>query len=354
MNFKNRETGEEIAREQVKDLWNKGEIKTLPLNFGDINLFNQQICFYMTLKNGCAWLLATSKATVKRSLEMFMNPKTSEVQRTRVLYDIARWDMIPQAMIGFFGNEKLPKELEGWKPTFGYGWQFEAMQEVPRSDMQGNLYWHEQSKELYEKHQAQVKVPRVKDIEMAIVENESLMISYGGTSNIYKFSEMPKFWDKKSNVPNNVAHMMIDLSLDVDGCLKQKNPYHKTFGKGKTDQSSKHISKLANALDSIIQTDDQIGKATDRWFKVSKHRDKVWKPIFTLKSSRTTEEKEIIRNAMKQNHTVSKIAENMDNLDYGNKWKKVEDREEMSFEVKSEKQMGLEDWKAEKEMNFSD
>ena len=120
MNFKNRETGEEIAREQVKDLWNKGEIKTLPLNFGDINLFNQQICFYMTLKNGCAWLLATSKATVKRSLEMCMNPKTSEVQRTRELYDIARWDMIPQAMIGFFGNEKLPKELEDWNPTIYY------------------------------------------------------------------------------------------------------------------------------------------------------------------------------------------------------------------------------------------
>ena len=180
------------------------------------------------------------------------------------------------------------------------------------------------------------------------------MISYGGTSNIYKFSEMPKFWDKKSNVPNNVAHMMIDLSLDVDGCLKQKNPYHKTFGKGKTDQSSKHISKLANALDSIIQTDDQIGKATDRWFKVNKHRDKMWKPRFIFKSSRTLEEKKILRNAVKNNHTVSKLAEDMIQSDYEKKWEKVEERNDLGFKVKTDKELGLEDYNSNKEIDFSD
>ena len=355
MDFYNKQTGEKYTRQQIKDLYNKGKVPMeLPLTFGNIKLFNQEIAFYMSFKDGGKWLWKRNQAVIKESLEKFMNPNTNEVQRRRVLYDIARYDMIPQAMIGLYGNQKLPKELEDWKPTLGFGWQFEAMQEVPRSDMQGNLYWHIQSKELYEKEQAQVKAPSVKDIEMAVVENESLMISYGGTSNIYKFSELPQFWDKKSKVPNVVAHILIDLSNDLDGCLKQNNEYHKTFGKGKIDQSSKHISKLSNAFDSIIQTDDQIGKATDRWFKVNKHRDKMWKPRFIFKSSRTLEEKKIIRKAIKEKHTVSKLAENMDNQDYGNKWKKVEDRDSLSFEVKTDRDMGIDDWKTEKEMNFSD
>ena len=358
MNFIN-DKGEGITREQVKDLWNKGKIKRLPLNFGNINLFHEEILFYLGLKDGYQWLMNRNRAVVKKSYKGFMNPETNEIQRARLLYDIARYDMIPQAIIGFFGNGELPKDLQDWKPTFGVEWQLKSMEHIPNSDMNGNSYWYSQVTRLYQEQLVRSTAPRVKDIEMAVVENEYLMISYGGTSNIYKFSELPQFCDKrgKKGFPNDVAHMMIDLSNDIDGCLKQNNPYHKTFGKISKEgieQSSKHISKLSKAFDSIIQTDDQIGKATDRWFKVNKHRDKMWTPRFILKSSRTTEEKEIIRKAIKKNHTVSKLAENMDKEAYGNKWKKVEDREEMSFEVKSEKQMGLDDWKADKEMDFSD
>ena len=262
--------------------------------------------------------------------------------------------MIPQAMIGFFGNGKLPKELENWKPTFGVQWHFEAMQEIPRSDMQGNLYWQMEALKLYSQEQEALQAPSVEDIEIQVIESDSLWISYGGNTNAYKFNELSEFWDKKSNKPNIVAHIMIDLSLDVDGCLKQNNEYHNYFGKGKIDQSSKHISKLANALDSIITTDNLDQKSTNRWFKVSKHRDKVWTPRFIFRSSRTLEEKKILRNAVKNNHTVSKLAEDMIQSDYEKKWEKVEERNDLGFKVKTDKELGLEDYNSNKEIDFSD
>ena len=354
MNFINKKTGETLTLQQITDLNKEGKLINFTLTFGNIHQFHQEIRMIMQMNNGFRGLFARSRAVVKRSYEVLMHPNTNQIQRARALYDIARYDMIPQAMIGFFGNGKLPKELENWKPTFGVQWHFEAMQEIPRSDMQGNLYWQMEALKLYSQEQEALQAPSVEDIEIQVIESDSLWISYGGNTNAYKFNELSEFWDKKSNKPNIVAHIMIDLSLDVDGCLKQNNEYHNYFGKGKIDQSSKHISKLANALDSIITTDNLDQKSTNRWFKVSKHRDKVWTPRFIFRSSRTLEEKKILRNAVKNNHTVSKLAEDMIQSDYEKKWEKVEERNDLGFKVKTDKELGLEDYNSNKEIDFSD
>ena len=147
---------------------------------------------------------------------------------------------------------------------------------------------------------------------------------------------------------------MIDLSNDHEVKLKQNCETHKTFGKGTVDQSSKQISKLANAFDKLIETRDQTQTATKRWFKVAPHRDKAWTPRFKFKSSRSEEDRKLIADVLKKNQTANKLAEEMDKTVYESKWKSVEDKESLSFELKSEKALGLEDWKNEKEMNFSD
>ena len=323
MNFINKQTGEQLSEQAIAELWKEGKITSLPYTFGDRNLLSQQIHFYMQLANGYKVMLDRSNQVRHFSKKKLLNPKTNQTQRARCLYDIARFDMIPHSMIGFFGNGKLPKELEDWKPTF--------------NDYHDSL-----------------EAPSVKDIEMRIVDNDSLWISRGKNTDVFKFEELEDFWDKKSKVPNTLAHIMIDLSNDHEVKLKQNCETHKTFGKGTVDQSSKQISKLANAFDKLIETRDQTQTATKRWFKVAPHRDKAWTPRFKFKSSRSEEDRKLIADVLKKNQTANKLAEEMDKTVYESKWKSVEDKESLSFEVKSEKALGLEDWKNEKEMNFSD
>ena len=53
MNFINKKTGETLTCQQVKDIYNKGGMgMELPLTFGNIKLFNQEIAFYMSFKDG--------------------------------------------------------------------------------------------------------------------------------------------------------------------------------------------------------------------------------------------------------------------------------------------------------------
>tara|TARA_R110002020_G_scaffold202413_1_gene405558 strand:+ start:1938 stop:3002 length:1065 start_codon:yes stop_codon:yes gene_type:complete len=354
MNFINKQTGEQLSEQAIAELWKEGKISSLPYTFGDRNILSQQIHFYMQLANGYKVMLDRSNQVRHFSKKKLLNPKTNQTQRARCLYDIARFDMIPHSMIGFFGNGKLPKELEDWKPTFGYKWYFEAIQEVKVSDIQGNLYWHFEADKFFNDYHDSLEAPSVKDIEMRIVDNDSLWISRGKNTDVFKFEELEDFWDKKSKVPNTLAHIMIDLSNDHEVKLKQNCETHKTFGKGTVDQSSKQISKLANAFDKLIETRDQTQTATKRWFKVAPHRDKAWTPRFKFKSSRSEEDRKLIADVLKKNQTANKLAEEMDKTVYESKWKSVEDKESLSFEVKSEKALGLEDWKNEKEMNFSD
>ena len=100
------------------------------------------------------------------------------------------------------------------------------------------------------------------------------------------------FWDKKSKCPNTLAHILIDLSLDLDGCLKENNKYHKTFGV--QADANKQLSKLCKALDKLFPVDG-VGRATDRWFLETQARDKTWSPRFTMISQHDEKQKGLIR-----------------------------------------------------------
>ena len=70
MDFYNKQTGEKYTRQQIKDLYNKGKVPMeLPLTFGNIKLFNQEIAFYMSFKDGAKWLWKRNQAVIKESLE---------------------------------------------------------------------------------------------------------------------------------------------------------------------------------------------------------------------------------------------------------------------------------------------
>ena len=310
MNFINKKTGETLTLQQITDLNKEGKLINFTLTFGNIHQFHQEIRMIMQMNNGFRGLFARSRAVVKRSYGLLMNPETNPLQRARCLYDIARFDMIPQAMIGFFGNRKLPKELESWKPKFGVQWHFKAMQEIARSDIQGNIFWQMEAQEIYEREMAKLEAPRVKDISIEVYESRALMIGINGNETLYGFQELPEFWDNKSKCPNINAHIMIDLSNDYEGLLKENCKTHKTFGINVKD-AGKQLSKLCLALDSIVTTDSLDPNSTNRWFLEIDKTDKQWKPKFNLISSRSKEERELIGKALEQNMKVQDMVDSL-------------------------------------------
>ena len=51
---------------------------------------------------------------------------------------------------------------------------------------------------------------------------------------------------------------------------------------------------------------------------------------------------------------LEKLAEDMIQSDYEKKWEKVEERNDLGFKVKTDKELGLEDYNSNKEIDFSD
>ena len=306
------------------------EGKSLPIPFGDFNALAKWVLQLSTFKEGYKLILDCGLGVPQASYEKFINPDTNLHQRIRCVYDIARYSIIPHMLIGFKGNQPLPKELQDWRPIFGSRWFIQSMSQIQHSDMLGNTYWHDQTEMLYAEYIKMKEKPRVKDLTLEVIDTRSLLIKCEGKrSNITDFDKLSVFWDKKSNVLNTKGHMLLDLSNSYEVCLKANNPVHTTFGKGaKDDQSSKHISQLANALDSIVETKDQElgGKATDRWFRVQEGTDKRWFPRFKFIPSRTKEERRLAQNVMKKKMTTVDLAEQMTGTYY--QGKKMIDKDE--------------------------
>ena len=293
------------------------ENKPLPFKwaFHNPQILAQQVLFMSGSKSGYELLLKVGFGVPKESYKVFMNPDTNQTQRTRCLYDIARWEMIPHLLIGFRGNQPLPKELQDWNPIFGRNWFIKSMNEIPRSDMIGNMYWHFEAEKLYKQATMLERLPRVKELTMEVIENHSLLIKRDGDDAIIKrFDEMDVFTDGSTKKLNTLAHIFIDLSDSLEECLKANDPYATAFGKGAKngkDQSSKHISQLAKALDSIVKTEDQElgGTATKRWFRVQDGTDKRWYPRFKFIPSRTAEERQMAQDVLNNTLSAMDVAE---------------------------------------------
>jgi len=349
MNFVNTETGKQLTPVQVKDLWNKGKITTLPYSFGDYNLLTAQILFYMADLKASGIMVDGSLKKIEKSYKKLMNPETNPTQRARCVYDIARYDLVIMIMIGHCGNTDLPEVLEKWKPKLGRNWLLKSMNEISKSDMQGNMYWHFEAEKIYGEAQTLLQAPRVKDIEIQVLETNSLAISYNGNTDVYKFSELDAFWDSRSNCPNVNAHIMIDLSNAYDGMLKANNKYHKTFGR-KAD-ANKQLSKLCKALDSVVTTDNLDLTSTNRWFVEKNTVDKQWKPKFKFIHSRTLEEMKLTKDIIDKNMKVSDIA-----VELSQKQRDMVNSLKMndSGEVISDRNLEYESKKAEKEQSFTE
>ena len=191
-----------------------------------------------------------------------------------------------------------------------------SMNELEK-DYLTNMYWTFQADELYEKATRLERLPSVKELTIEVIENHSLYIKReGADAKIKRFDEMEVFTDGSTKKRNTLSMMLIDLSMCVDKKvhLKANDPYAIAFGKGAKngkDQSSKHISQLAKALDSIVKTEDQElgGTATKRWFRVQDGTDKRWYPRFKFVASRSEEERKMAQKLMDGTLSAMEVAE---------------------------------------------
>tara|TARA_R110002020_G_scaffold46172_1_gene131485 strand:+ start:28 stop:1071 length:1044 start_codon:yes stop_codon:yes gene_type:complete len=336
--------------QELADEIQNGFRPQINLSFGDINKLALEVQTIMLLPNGYKELYQKSTAVVEKSYKKLINPETNPSQRARMVYDIARYDTLCHLMIGFIGNGNLPKELQGWQPKFGINWFLKSMNEMPRSDMTGNMYWHFEAEKIYQDEIAKLQAPSVKDITIEVFESRALMVGINGTETLYNFKQLPEFWDDRSKCPNRMALIMIDLANDYEGLLKEDCKTHKTFGVGVKD-AGKQISKLCKALDSIVTTDRVDLKSTNRWFLQIDKRDKQWKPKFHFISSRSKDERKVIAKAVEQNMIAPDI---VDSLSQEQKDTVFMLKSRDDGRVISDRVLEKEYEKADKEMNFTD
>lgn len=304
--------------QELSEAINKGFKPTINLTFGNLKQLEKEVHTIMQLPNGYKDLYNRSVAVVEKSYSKLIDPNTNKVQKARCVYDIACYDSLCYLMITFFGNNELTNELKEWMPKFGRNWFLKSMNEIEK-DYLTNMYWTFQADELYEKATMLERLPRVKELTIEVIEGHSLLIKRDGADAIIKrFDEMEVFTDGSTNKPNTLAQIFIDLSKSIDKkiCLKANDPYAYAFGKGAKngkDQSSKHISQLAKALDSIVETVDQElgGVATKRWFNVQDGTDKRWFPRFKFIPSRTAEERQMAQDVLNNTLSTMDVAEQM-------------------------------------------
>ena len=321
---------------QIDELMEKGVYLNFELPFGDVNKLTKMLYLLCQTKFGFKALLERRNKVIDKSYEVFMNPDTMPEQRERCLYDIARYEMIPHCLIKMRGNEEVSEALKTWKPVFGRDWFFKAVQEISNSDMI-NMFWKDEAERIYKQELERQKPLRTKDITMEIFNNDFLKYHYKDEANVIPFEELDMFWDKKSKCPNTLAHILIDLSLDLDGCLKENNKYHKTFGV--QADANKQLSKLCKALDKLFPVDG-VGRATDRWFLETQARDKTWSPRFTMISQHDEKQKGLIRKVIDKEITLPKFAEKYSENEMGHEWDNNKDgRDKMSFEVARERKL---------------
>ena len=194
-----------------------------------------------------------------------------------------------------------------------------------------NMFWKDEAERIYKQELERQKPLHPKEITMEIVNNDFLKFDYRDVAEVIPFDGLDMFWDNKSNCPNTLAHILIDLSLDLDDCLKENNKYHKTFGI--QADAKKQLSKLCKALDELFPVDKE-GSATTRWFLETQASDKTWSPRFVFISQHDKKQKALLQKVIDNEMTLPKYAEKYSDNEMGHEWdNNREGRNDMSYEV---------------------
>ena len=281
-------------------------------NFDNWNTVLDGVSTLLKTKDGLDILIKMNKGGTKQSYDLIFDDKSPDYQKYYQLQWIAKMDMIIQAVIFAKGNQPLPEELQDWNPTFGLEWQEEAKRLITSKEngWDSNPFWMKTYNEdiapyitegVVISKDGKVKLPiratNVKDVELSLVYEDTVVISIQGDSHIYSIDQVNHLWDNISNKPNANGRIFLDLHNNLENCLTKDGVLNQEFGKNSTPE--RQMSKFATALDGLVFIEDNRKKdAIDRWFfRDTRYRYIKWKPRFIFKNNA-----DAIRTAMAEDY----------------------------------------------------
>ena len=244
---------------------------------------------------GVKFLINQNKGARRQCYEIMFADGLPVFQRVKQMMDIAKVDMIIEALQWTLGS-KIEPELKGWDYQFGYGWHRKARVLVLNEDWD-NPFWYNSYAEFHKPCKTEGKqvvvekdkhnLPLItKSVKQVILNPQSdvLLIEIDGNIKAIKWEDLDDFWNSRDNEIGINAQLLMDLTDDRKNILRSDGKLHKSFGK--KGEPAKQISSLCKALDGLVMAEDEQDRTRPkRWFKKSKHRVPTYKPRFRVNSS---------------------------------------------------------------------
>lgn len=291
-------TNRTMSIEEFQRRIDNGDVESITLPTNDMAKLMDFVSLFVKADR-VQFLIELHQKTIDKCYKCFYSDTSPEIQKVYQLIDIARVDMMIQAIIRLYGNQALPKSLQDWKPVFGLHWQMRATALITskQSDWENNLFWYSTYKDMISGaiEESETVVKNIQDQEIKfplkaesvssvkiIHAEDMLMIDTGIHRHTFNWDELDAFYNKKEKKPNHLATILQDLQSDLDGCLRADGGVlYNQFAKEKSNTNSQ-ISKLTSALDSIIFIqNDRAPSSSDRWFKkTDKYSYTRWYPRF--------------------------------------------------------------------------
>lgn len=287
-----------ISIEELQHLIDNGDVKNIQPPTNNFDALVDWVSNFVKADR-VQFLIDIRQNAMGKCYKCIYSETTPEIQKVYQLIDIARVDMMIQAIIRVYGNQVLPESLQDWKPVFGLQWQMRATALITskQSNWQSHSLWYDTYKRFVlndieetetvvkniqdEEIEFPLKADSVKNVKIIHAE-DMLMIDTGIHRHTFNWDELDAFYNKKEKKPNHLATILQDLQSDLDGCLRADGgELYNQFAKEKSNTNSQ-ISKLTKALDSIIYIeDDRASTSSNRWFRKSdKYSHTRWYPRF--------------------------------------------------------------------------
>mgnify|MGYP006865017516 CR=1 FL=1 len=287
-----------ISIEELQHLIDNGDVKNIQPPTHNFDALVDWVSNFVKADR-VQFLVDIRQNAMGKCYKCIYSETTPEIQKVYQLIDIARVDMMIQAIIRVYGNQVLPESLQDWKPVFGLQWQMRATALITskQSNWQSNSFWFETYENFVlkkikesetvvkniqdEEIEFPLKADSVKSVKIIHAE-DMLVIDTGIHRHTFNWDELDAFYNKKEKKPNHLATILQDLQSDLDGCLRADGGVlYSQFGIGNSKPNTQ-ISKLASALDNIIYIeDDRDSTSSNRWFRKSnKYSHPRWYPRF--------------------------------------------------------------------------
>ena len=236
---------------ELNELIKANKINKINYPCGNRDALLDMIGVFAQTELGIPFLIKQNRDTRQRCFNLIFDDEVNETQKVRQLLTIAKLDMVIDALIWVIGNQKIPA-LKDWTPTLGMRWQQRASVLISNKQWD-SAFWLDsyrtmvqdrvdQSETVVSKHgdvELPIQAVAMKDVSLEIHKN-LLAIDINGDMKYFQWNELEWFWDKRGNQRGVNAEILLELTRDLDNCLKADSQVNHIFGKKRDPQKQIH------------------------------------------------------------------------------------------------------------------